>query len=138
MIWAASIYSLNETYIPPVTLFQISHVKGLIQYAGIWLQEVSLVSVEACSGMCSSINWLLGTGSCHIVDDSDDEDMDDANSGRGEAEQKRSESEYKPHLMMMMMRMMMRMILRNMMMRRKSQRKAAVDENCSPTQKTEA
>ena len=91
----------NESHTtPPVTAIpKASHVKGLIQCTGIWFAGgkfgVTWKLVQACVRPPAR---LLGTGSCHIVDDSDDEDMDNSLSRKeeAEAEQKRSESEYKP------------------------------------------
>jgi len=78
---------------PHTTIPKASHVKGLIQCTGMWFAGgkcgVTWKLVQACVRPPAR---LLGTGTCHIMDDSDDEEADNVLKQK-EAE-KKEESSY--------------------------------------------
>ena len=78
---------------PHTTIPKASHVKGLIQCTGIWFAGgkcgVTWKLVQACVRPPAR---LLGTGTCHIMEDSDDEEADNVLKQK-EAE-KKEESSY--------------------------------------------
>ena len=91
--------SETHTMAPTVAIPKASHVRGLIQCTGIWFAGGKFgVTWKLVQVQVRPPARLLGTGSCHIADDSDDEDMDNSLSRKEqhEAEKKQSEEDYKP------------------------------------------
>ena len=78
---------------PHTTIPKASHVKGLIQCTGIWFAGgkcgVTWKLVQACVRPPAR---LLGTGTCHIMEDSDDEEAD--NVLKQKEEEKKEEDSY--------------------------------------------
>ena len=78
---------------PATTIPKASHVNGLIQCTGMWFAGgkcgVTWKLVQACVRPPAR---LLGTGTCHIMDDSDDEEVETLLSQKEET--KKEETEY--------------------------------------------
>ena len=78
---------------PHTTIPKASHVKGLIQCTGLWFAGgkcgVTWKLVQACVRPPAR---LLGTGTCHIMEDSDDEEAD--NILKQKEEEKNEEDSY--------------------------------------------
>ena len=88
-----------HTTSPVEAIPKASHINGLIQCTGIWFAGgkfgITWKLVQAC---VRPPRRLIGSGTCHIVDDSDDEDMDNSLSRREDedSEQKTASQQYKP------------------------------------------